>query len=123
MTFELLCMVQGAYFLATGIWPLISIDTFQKVTGPKTDLWLVRTVGILVGVVGAVILSAGMRGRHTLEIAGLAVGCAAGLTIIDVVYVLNRTISRIYLVDAVAEVLLIVGWGLVVGGGQVNWEE
>ena len=123
MTFELLCIIQGAYFLATGIWPLISIDTFQKVTGPKTDLWLVRTVGILVGVVGAVLLGAGIRGRHTFEIASLAVGCSAGLTLIDVVYVLNRTISRIYLVDAVAEVLLIVGWSLVVGGGQVSWEE
>ena len=24
MSFELLCIIQGAYFLATGIWPLIS---------------------------------------------------------------------------------------------------
>jgi hypothetical protein len=39
---------QGVYYLLTGVWPLPSIGSFQRVTGPKTDLWLVRTVGVLV---------------------------------------------------------------------------
>jgi hypothetical protein len=34
----------------TGLWPLVSIGTFQQVTGPKTDLWLVKTVGVLIAV-------------------------------------------------------------------------
>lgn len=45
--------VQGIYFLATGIWSLVHIASFQKVTGPKTDLWLVKTVGLLVIAIGA----------------------------------------------------------------------
>jgi hypothetical protein len=44
-------LVQGLYFLMTGLWPLVSIGTFQHVTGPKIDLWLVNTVGVLVEVV------------------------------------------------------------------------
>src|SRR5947209_20610107 len=32
-----LLWLQGAYYLATGGWPLISIETFQAVTGKKTD--------------------------------------------------------------------------------------
>ena len=40
--------VQGAYFVLTGIWPLFGINSFQAVTGAKTDLWLVYTVGCLV---------------------------------------------------------------------------
>ena len=32
-----LCWVQGAYFLVTGVWPLVSIRSFQAVTGKKTD--------------------------------------------------------------------------------------
>ena len=28
-------LVQGVYFLMTGLWPLVSIDTFQRVTAPK----------------------------------------------------------------------------------------
>lgn len=44
--------VQGIYFLLTGLWPLVSIESFQWVTGPKTDLWLVYCVGCLVAVIG-----------------------------------------------------------------------
>jgi hypothetical protein len=46
----------------TGICPLISIDTFQKVTRPKTDLWLVKTVGSLIASIGLVIVLAGLLG-------------------------------------------------------------
>jgi hypothetical protein len=35
--------VQGIYYLLTGLWPLVSIGTFQMVTGEKTDVWLVHT--------------------------------------------------------------------------------
>ncbi|HKB37693.1 MAG TPA: hypothetical protein VKD72_14695, partial [Gemmataceae bacterium] len=31
----------GPGFPRHGVWPLVNIDTFQLVTGPKTDLWLV----------------------------------------------------------------------------------
>src|SRR4051812_49609509 len=56
-----LLWVQGLYYLVTGVWPLVSIETFQMVTGPKTDHlvtgretdhWLVMTVGVLVTAVG-----------------------------------------------------------------------
>ncbi|HET9529931.1 MAG TPA: hypothetical protein VFQ92_06240 [Blastocatellia bacterium] len=103
-------MGQGGYFLATGIWPLVDIRSFQAVTGPKTDQWLVKTVGVLVGVIGGVLIAAGARRRVTAEVSALAVGSAAGLTAIDVVYVAKRRISPIYLLDAVAEIALIGGW-------------
>lgn len=100
----------AAYYLVTALWPLLSIGTFQKVTGPKTDLWLVKTVGVLVGVIGLVVGLAGARRREEPEIQLLAVGSALGLAGIDVVYVARRRISRIYLLDAVVEVLLVGAW-------------
>jgi len=36
------------YYVVSGAWPLVYIDSFQKVTGRNTDLWLVHTVGLLV---------------------------------------------------------------------------
>jgi hypothetical protein len=107
-----IALVQGVFYLVTGIWPLIDIDSFQAVTGPKIDLWLVRTVGVLVAVVGAVLVLAARRRNLGAEISLLAVGCALGLAAIDVIYVLSRTISPIYLADAGAEVLLAGGWAL-----------
>jgi hypothetical protein len=103
-------LTQGVYFVATGVWPLVSIRTFMRVTGPKTDLWLVKTVGILVTVVGATILCAAFREQIDLEILVLAVGSAAALTAIDVIYVAKRVIAPIYLADAVLEIAFIAWW-------------
>ena len=58
---SVVAFVQGSYFLITGIWSsLIHIDSFQRVTGRKTDLWLVKTVGILVSAIGAGLILAGV---------------------------------------------------------------
>lgn len=56
-------LVQGIYFLITGIWPLLSMKTFLLITGPKTDLWLVKTFGLILAVIGAVLLYAQMTGK------------------------------------------------------------
>ncbi len=110
-----LALLQGIYYALTGIWPLVSIGTFLAVTGPKRDLWLVRTVGVLVLVIGAaLIVSAATSASANVSIFVLAVGSALGLTAIDVIYVLKRVISPIYLLDAAAEVVLIVLW--IIGG-------
>ncbi len=87
--------------------------TFERVTGPKVDRWLVQTVGVLVLVIGGALALGGARRRLTPELALLAAGSAAGLAAIDVVYVARRRIAPIYLLDALAEVLLLLG--LVVG--------
>jgi hypothetical protein len=107
--FHLMCWVQGGYYLATGLWPLFNIESFQAVTGPKTDLWLVRTVGVLVAAVALALLVAAWR-PPSPEAAVLAAAAALGLTAIDVVYVFHRVIGPIYLLDAAAEIALVVGW-------------
>ena len=107
---RLIALLQGGYFFLTGIWPLISISTFQMVTGPKTDLWLVKTVGSLIAVVGLVLLAAGLRDNVTFEIFVLATGSAAVLALVDINYSLRRVISRIYLLDAAVEAAIIFLW-------------
>jgi len=109
--FPWLWRLQALYFLVTGLWPCLEIRSFQKVSGPKTDIWLVKTVGVLVSVIGGVIAAAGMRRRITPEIAGLAVGSSAGLAAIDIYYSSRGRISRVYLLDALAEAAFIGAWG------------
>jgi hypothetical protein len=109
-TANVLAMAHGAYFVGTGIWPLIDMRSFEAVTGPKVDKWLVKTVGVLIAVVGGVVAAAGARRRVTGETALLAAGCAAGLGAIDVVYALKRRIAPIYLADALVEAALIAAW-------------
>lgn len=67
---------QGIFYLITGIWPLVSINTFQKVTGPKQDLWLVRTVGVLITAISIALLVGGQRRKVNAEAPILAIGSA-----------------------------------------------
>lgn len=101
--------VQGGYYLATGVAPFLSRRAFEAVTGPKTEWWLVETVGVVVSAVGAALLSGARSGRITPELRGLAAGCAAGLAGIDVVYVARRRIAPSYLLDAAAQVAILAG--------------
>jgi hypothetical protein len=105
-----LALGQGAYFLATGIWPLVHMRSFLRVTGYKRDLWLVRTVGALVAVTGAAVFSAARRGRLTGEIALLAAGTAAALGAVDVIYSSRRRIPPIYMLDGAAEAGIVALW-------------
>lgn len=105
-----LAVGQGAYYLATGIWPLVHDRSFQAVTGPKVDVWLVKTVGCLVGVVGGVLLAAGVRRSVPTELRAIAAGSAAALAGIDIVYASRGRISPIYLADALAEIGLVAAW-------------
>jgi hypothetical protein len=107
---EKIALLQGIYFFLTGVWPIFHLESFLWATGPKTDLWLVKTVGLLIAVVGAAIFFAGIRSRVTPEIKWLAIGSAAGLAFIDVYYYLDGTLRWVYLLDAGAEAVLIGLW-------------
>jgi len=120
--------MQGAYFLATGIWPLVSVESFQMVTGPKTDHlgtemgdhWLLITVGVLITVVAVPLLTAACRRVLHAEVILLAIGSALGLTEIEIIYVWRGAIPPIYLLDAALEVLLLFGWCLVAARGYAQ---
>jgi hypothetical protein len=103
-------LVQGIYFLVTGVWPLISMKSFLAITGPKTDLWLVKTVGLILAVIGAVLIYAQRTAAVNPPVAFLAIGAAASLVLVEIVYVIKKVISPIYLGDALVEIVLIIWW-------------
>ncbi len=107
-------IAQGSYYLITGLWAIVHIESFQKITGPKTDLWLVKTVGLLLAVIGAGLLLAAYRQQFDPALILIAIGSAAALLVIEFVYVAKRTISRIYLLDAAVEAGLIAWWAMAV---------
>ena len=116
LTWNIVAQAQAAYYAVTGLWPLIHMPSFLKVTGPKTDLWLVKTVGVLITVIGAALAVASRQPSARPETKLLGVGSAVGLTAIDVIYVAKGRIAPIYLLDAVAELGLIAWW--IVAGRQ-----
>jgi ABC-type branched-subunit amino acid transport system permease subunit len=103
---------QGAYYALTGFWPIVHLPSFEAVTGPKVDDWLVHTVGLLAGAIGITLGIAALRGEaRTLTAVSLAVGSALAFAGIDLYYGVGGRIPPIYLADAVVEF----GWLLLLG--------
>src|SRR3954454_1325542 len=92
-----LAVAQAIYYGATGIWPLLDIKSFERITGPKADRWLVKTVGALVTATGASLAQAAREDPTRPETVILATGSAVALGTIDAVYVAKRRISPVYL--------------------------
>lgn len=109
-----LAIIQGSYYTATGLWPILHMRSFEEVTGPKADDWLVKTVGALITVVGGTLLASGLGDGPSSDLKRIAAGSAAALAVVDVVYVAQGRISRIYLLDAAAELALVTGWGITI---------
>ena len=107
MTEQLVLRSQAAYYVATGVWPILSPRTFQAVTGPKADMWLVKAFGLLVGAVGLSIGRGTSGGHVSPETRLLASGSALALGGADAWYVARGRIPKTYLLDAGAQALLL----------------
>ncbi len=100
----------GVVNLVGGAWPLVHLRSFEMVFGPKSDRWLVKTVGGLLIVNGLTQLAASSAADGVRHARRLGVGTAAVLAAIDLIYVPARRISRMYLFDAAVEVGWILAW-------------
>ena len=108
---RLVLRAQAVYYFVTGAWPLVSMRTFEIVTGPKTDEWLVRTVGLLTLSIAAALWVGARRrddaARPPVEIVVLAALSAASFAAIDIHYSLAGRILPVYLGDAGVELALL----------------
>jgi hypothetical protein len=103
-------LLQSSYFIVSGLWPIFHLQSFLKVTGPKEDIWLVKTFGGMVAALGAVMLLSGIKRRGETEV-GLAAGAVgATLAVADVYYVAKGRIAPSYLLDAMAELPFAFYW-------------
>src|SRR5262249_42948270 len=78
--------IQGEYFLVTGMWPVLHLRSFEWVTGPKREGWLVKTVGGLIAAIGTALYFAARRDRVTPEVRKLAIGSVLWLLGVDLYY-------------------------------------
>jgi hypothetical protein len=111
---RLILLMQGVYYVITGIWPLVSMRTFEMVTGPKTDDWLVQTVGVLAATIGTTLVVGSRRRPANRETLVLSILSALSFGAVDVVFALSGVISRIYLVDAAIQGVIVLAHGLIV---------
>jgi hypothetical protein len=102
--------VHGIYLLATGLWPIVHLRSFERVVGPKIDRWLVKTFGALVAAVGASFVMESLERTNGRTVRTLALTSAGVIALAELIYVSKGRISPVYLLDVVAQLGLIVGW-------------
>ncbi|MDJ1493174.1 hypothetical protein QNI19_09550 [Cytophagaceae bacterium DM2B3-1] len=102
--------IQSVYILITALWPLIDIETFMMITGYKTDIWLVKTVGALLIPVSLTLGS--FLFVHTDARPAFLLGALTALAFIsvDFYYSLTDVISNIYMLDGAIEILFLLIW-------------
>lgn len=108
--FKTLLWVQGLYTLVTALWGLLHIESFMLVTGPKWDVWLVKTVSVLLVAIAAALLAFIKENRLSLPAILLGGLTALGMAAIDIYYHFADVIRWVYLLDAAAELLFATGW-------------
>lgn len=110
MKLRTFALFHSVFYILTGVWPLIDIETFMMVTGPKEDLWLVRTVGLLITATGITLFLAARRNEINSSIAWLAILNALFLAGVDIFYTSLHVIPRVYLLDAAVEIVIAGIW-------------
>ncbi len=108
-----LALAQGAYWGATGVWPILHLPSFEAVTGRKKEHWLVKTTGALIAAVGGTLLYAGSRGKVTPSVMFLGASSAIALGAFGGWYAARGRIRRVYLADAAVEAILAAAWARV----------
>ena len=109
--FRVTVTAQAGYALITGVWPLIHIASFLEVTGPKTDIWLVKTVGaLLIPVSACLSLFLFMPSLDKRPAVLLGSLCCIAFICIDCYYALTDVISDVYLLDGLIQVGLLICW-------------
>ncbi|TDD68907.1 hypothetical protein E1262_14265 [Jiangella aurantiaca] len=107
-----LARAQGAFNLVGGLWPIMSVRSFEAVFGPKTDRWLEYTVAGLLMAVGVAQLTTPDDDAALRVAERVGVGTAATLLAIDLVYVPAGRLRWTYLLDATAEAGWITAWAM-----------
>lgn len=100
----------ATYILVTGLWPLIDIGSFIAATGPKQDIWLVKTVGALLLPIAICLYSYLLVNTDFKPAILLGSLTAIAFICINFYYALNDVISNVYLLDGAVEFLFLIGW-------------
>lgn len=108
--FVWLLVIQSAYALLTAVWPIVHIQSFMEVTGYKTDVWLVKTVGALLIPVAVTMLSFLYFQSDRRQAALLGMTTAVAFASIDFYYALTDVISDVYLGDGVVQLIFLASW-------------
>jgi hypothetical protein len=110
LTGQRLARVHGVANVVSGAWPLLHMRSFEAVTGPKADRWLVRTVAGLLVANGSLQWWLADRRDGVRTARAIGIGTSGVLATIDWLYAPQSRISTAYLLDALYQSAWVAVW-------------
>jgi hypothetical protein len=97
-------LIQGVYYLITAVWPLLHLQSFTAVVGPKPDLFQFYTTTLLILVISVtLLLSVGKE--KSLSTIFLALASPIAFIVIEIVWI--HSLRQIFLLDIALEVVIL----------------
>jgi hypothetical protein len=111
--FKILLWVQASYYLSTALVALLDIHFFMQITGPKTDIWLVKTVSVLLIPISLCLILNAVVKTNPLPVIAVGLSSSLVLAFIDFYYTANDTIKWVYAVDGILQLVFVTGWTII----------
>ncbi|MEV4102385.1 hypothetical protein AB0J42_19215 [Nonomuraea sp. NPDC049649] len=105
-----LARAQGVFNIACGLWPAVSMSSYERVFGVKKDQFLVRTIGSLLVGIGLNQLRAAARPEGLLYARRIGTSAAMTQLRLDVLNVFTGRVPPTYLLDAAAQAGWLYAW-------------
>ncbi|MEO8587906.1 MAG: hypothetical protein ABI432_00915 [Flavobacteriales bacterium] len=103
-------ILQGVYYAFGGLWPLLSLSSFEDVTGNKRDEWLVRAVAGILLVVSVVLWRGALRRQVDASLRLVAAGVGLVLGLVGIGSGMSGRISWLYVPDGLIHLGFAFGW-------------
>jgi hypothetical protein len=88
----------------------VDIESFMKVTGPKTDVWLVKTLSAVLISVALALFTVLLEKKVSLAVIVLGLTSAVALAIAEFYYAGTQRIRWVYAADGVLQVIIAGLW-------------
>lgn len=92
---------------------LADIGSFMLITGTKTDIWLVKTVSVLLLAVSFYFIAHLIIKTNQLPAIVLTATCCFSLACIDFYYTAMKIISSVYFIDGIVQLILLTAWVII----------
>lgn len=108
--FRMIPLLQTLYYTITAVWPLLHIHSFVWVTGGKTDIWLVKTVSVLLLPYCFLLLYLTVNQKRNFVIVISVMICCLGLAAVEAYYYFRGVVKWVYVADAAIQLAFLGYW-------------
>jgi hypothetical protein len=114
-----LLLIQCAYYLILGLWPITDIKSFMEVTGSTSGIGTIRTLALFQLVISLALARYLFFLIDQKPVLYLGAATAFAFMALNLYCVLKGSMSKVCLASAAVELCLLMNWiGIIVSGGR-----